>query len=351
MKKLRVGILGATGTVGQRMIQLLEGHPWFEVGVLAASDNSAGKKFAEAVHWQLETPIPDHLAGATVEACRPVLDCSFVLSALPTGIARETEHAFAAAGCPVISNVSSYRMDPDVPLLIPEINPGHVDALGPQRKRLGGTGFIATNPNCSVIGLVFPLAVLDRAFGLESVHVVTMQALSGAGYPGVPSLDALDNVLPAIGGGDEDAKIESEPLKILGSWNGAAFEPASFRISAQTHRVSVRDGHLEACSVKLRTATSPESVEEALRAFRSGVDDLELPSAPTPAIILERSADRPQPRLDRDRGRGMAVVVGPVSRCPALDFKFRVLSHNTIRGAAGAAILNAELLYRKGMLE
>ena len=350
MKRIRTGILGATGTVGQRMIQLLESHPWFEISVLAASDSSAGRKYSEAAHWLLETPIPERLSDVTVEACRPGLDCQFVLSALPSGIAKEAELEFAKAGYPVISNVTSYRMEPDVPLLIPELNPEHVDAIARQRERTESTGFIVTNPNCSAIGLTFPLAVLYREFGLESVHVVTMQALSGAGYPGEASLDMLDNVLPAIAGGVEDEKIETEPLKILGQWTGSAFEYADFRISAQTHRVSVRDGHLEACSVKLGRETSPREIEEAFRGFRSSIDDLSLPSAPRPAIILETRVDRPQPRLDRDRGRGMAVVVGPVSRCPALDFKFRVLSHNTIRGAAGAALLNAELLYRRDLL-
>ena len=350
MGKLRVGILGATGTVGQRMIQLLETHPWFEVSAVAASDNSAGKNYAQATRWMLDTPIPEPVAKMTVQPCQPGLDCDFVLSGLPSNIAEETELQLAKAGLPVSSNASSHRMKADVPLLIPEINPDHLDALEQQNKRIGGKGFIVTNPNCSVMGLVFPLMALDRKFKVEAVHVVTMQALSGAGYPGVPSLDILDNVLPSIDMGGEDRKIETEPLKILGKWRDNRFVDAPMRISAMTHRVNVRDGHLEAVSVKLGTKALREEVETAIRDFTSPIDELNLPSAPKPAIYLETHVQRPQPRLDRDRGNGMAVVVGPISPCPVLDYKFRLLSHNTIRGAAGAAVLNAELMYRKGLI-
>src|SRR5437868_12587068 len=350
MSKLRVGILGATGTVGQRMIQLLENHPWFEVSAVAASDNSAGKNYAQVTRWMLETPIPETVANMTVQSCQPGMDCEFVLSGLPSAVAEETELQLAKAGVPVISNASSHRMKADVPLLIPEINADHLDALELQKKRIGSRGFIVTNPNCSTIGLVFPLAALDRKFKVEAVHVVTMQALSGAGYPGVASLDIIDNVLPAIDMGGEDRKIETEPLKILGKWKDGRFIDASTRISAMTHRVHVRDGHLEAVSVKLGAKASREEVEAALRGFTSPIDEMQLPSAPRPAILLESHPQRPQPRLDRDRSNGMAVVVGPVSPCNVLDYKFRVLSHNTIRGAAGAAVLNAELMYRKGLL-
>jgi aspartate-semialdehyde dehydrogenase len=252
---------------------------------------------------------------------------------------------------PVISNASSHRMKPDVPLLIPEINPDHLDALQAQKRRIGSRGFIVTNPNCSTIGLVFPMAALQRTLRLEAVHVVTMQALSGAGYPGVASLDIIDNVVPAIDMGGEDRKIETEPLKILGKWHDGNFTDAPIRISAMTHRVNVRDGHLEAVSVKLATKASREDVESAMREFTSPIDELQLPSAPRPVILLEAHAQRPQPRMDRDRAQGMAVVVGPVSTCNVLDYKFRLLSHNTIRGAAGAAVLNAELMYRKGLLK
>jgi len=348
MTKLRAGILGATGTVGQRLIQLLENHPWFETAVVAASDNSAGKPYAEAAHWQLESDIPESVRKLVVQPCAPGLACDFVLSGLPSNVARETELAIARSGTPVISNAGSHRMESDVPLLIPEINPDHVAAIEVQKKRLGSKGYIVTNPNCSTIGLVFPMAAIDRTFGLEALHVVTMQALSGAGYPGVPSLDIIDNVVPSIEG--EEKKIETEPLKILGTWKDQQFKDAPIRISAMTHRVNVRDGHLEAVSVKLRKAADAREIEDVMRNFSSPIDELHLPSAPRPVMILQSHAQRPQPRLDRDRGRGMAVVVGPVSACPVLDFKFRLLSHNTIRGAAGAAILNAEFLYRRELL-
>jgi len=350
MKKLKVGILGATGTVGQRMIQLLERHPWFEVFTVAASDNSAGKNYAQATRWMLETPIPEAVAKMTVQSCQPGLECDFVLSGLPSSVAEETELQLAKAGMPVISNASSHRMKADVPLLIPEINPQHLDALDLQKRRFGSRGFIVTNPNCSTIGLVFPLAALDRAFKVEAVHVVTMQALSGAGYPGVASLDILDNVIPSIDMGGEDRKIEIEPLKILGKWSDGRFVDAPMRISAMTHRVNVRDGHLEAVSVKLGRKASREEVESAIRDFTSPIDELQLPSAPRPVMHLESHVQRPQPRLDRDRGQGMVVVVGPIMPCAVLDYKFRALSHNTIRGAAGAALLNAELMYRKGLI-
>jgi aspartate-semialdehyde dehydrogenase len=350
MKRLRVGILGATGTVGQRMIQLLDGHPWFEVSAVAASDNSAGKNYAQATRWLLESPIPEAVSQMTVQSCQPGLECDFVLSGLPSNIAEDTELQLAKAGLPVISNASSHRMKGDVPLLIPEINPDHLDALEIQKSRIGSRGFIVTNPNCSAIGLVFPMAAIDRRFGLEAVHVVTMQALSGAGYPGVASLDIVDNVLSAIDMGGEDRKIETEPLKILGQWQDGAFVNAPIRMSALTHRVNVRDGHLEAVSVKLRDKASREEVEAAIRDFTSPIDAMNLPSAPKPVMYLESHPQRPQPRLDRDRGKGMAVVVGPIAPCGVLDYKFRVLSHNTIRGASGAAILNAELLYRKGLI-
>jgi aspartate-semialdehyde dehydrogenase len=330
------------------MIQQLEGHPWFETTLVAASDNSAGKPYAEATRWQLETDIPESVAKLVVQPCSPGLDCDFVLSGLPSNVARETELSLAKSGIPVISNAGSHRMEADVPLMIPEINPDHLNAIATQKKRMGGKGYIVTNPNCSTIGLVFPMAAIERAFGLDAVHVVTMQALSGAGYPGVASLDIIDNVIPAIDG--EENKIETEPLKILGRWANERFQDAPIRISAMTHRVNVRDGHLEAVSVKLRNRATAHDLEDAMRHFSSPIDELRLPSAPRPVMILQSHAQRPQPRLDRDRGRGMAVVVGPVSACPVLDFKFRLLSHNTIRGAAGAAILNAEFLYRKGAI-
>src|SRR5215475_14042171 len=275
MSKLKVGILGATGTVGQRMIQLLDRHPWFEVSTVAASDNSAGKNYAQATRWMLETPIPEAVTRMTVQPCHPGLECDFVLSGLPSSIAEETELQLAKAGMPVLSNASSHRMKPDVPLLIPEINPDHLDALELQKQRIGSRGFLVTNPNCSVIGLIFPMAALHRKFGLEAVHVVTMQALSGAGYPGVASLDIIDNVLPSIDG--EEKKIETEPLKILGSWKDHRFHDAPIRISAMTHRVNVRDGHLEAVSVKLRKPATARELEDTMRFFSSPIDELGLP--------------------------------------------------------------------------
>src|SRR5437667_5034830 len=299
MTKLKVGILGATGTVGQRMIQLLERHPWLEVTAVAASDKSAGKNYAQATRWMLETPIPEAVAKMTVQSCQPGLACDFVLSSLPSAVAEETELQLAKAGMPVISNASSHRMKSDVPLLIPEINPDHLDALELQKQRIGSRGFIVTNPNCSTIGLVFPLAALQRKFGLQAVHVVTMQALSGAGYPGVASLDIVDNVLPAVDMGFEDRKIETEPLKILGNWRDGKFTDASIRISAMTHRVNVRDGHLEAVSVNLGTTATREQVETAIREFTSPIDELQLPSAPRPVMQMETHIQRPQPRLDR----------------------------------------------------
>lgn len=348
MKKLSVGILGATGTVGQRMIQLLEDHPWFEVKAVAASGGSAGKSYGEAAHWLLDTPLPSSVGDLEVRPCHPDLDCDFVLSGLPSDVAETAEPEFAAAGCPVISNAGTHRMTPDVPLLIPEVNSEHLAAIESQRARWGGSGFIVTNPNCSTIGFVIPLAALHQSFGVEAIHVVTMQALSGAGYPGVAALDVIDNVTPV--GIDEERKMETEPLKILGGWNGSAFEDEEIRISAMTHRVHVRDGHLEACSVKLARSASAEEVTDRLGGFVSSIDELDLPSAPRPVIVTDQRADRPQPRLDRDRSMGMAIVVGPVAPCAVLDYKFRLLSHNTIRGAAGAAVLNAELLYRKGLI-
>src|SRR5438552_7758381 len=263
----------------------------------------------------LDTPIPESVAKMTVQPCQPGLDCKLMLSGLPSAIAEETELQLAKAGMGVISNASAHRMKADVPLLVPEISPDHLDALTLQKQRIGSRGFIVTNPNCSTIGLVFPLAALDRKFKVEAVHVVTMQALSGAGYPGVASLDIIDNVMPAIDMGGEDLKIETEPLKILGKWRDGRFVDSPMRISAMTHRVNVRDGHLEAVSVKLGTKTSREEVEAAMRDLKLPIDELKLPSAPRPAIELEPHVQRPQPRLDRDRGQGMAIVVGPVSAC------------------------------------
>lgn len=341
-RKYRVGILGATGTVGQRFVQLLEGHPQFVITALAASDRSAGKTYAEACQWKLIGDMPDSVRDIIVSAPEPNLDCDLVFSSLPGDMARASESAFAAAGYPVISNSSAFRMDPDVPLLIPEINHAHLDLIDVQRKRTGSKGYIVTNPNCSTIMLALPLGPLQAKFGISSVIVTTMQALSGAGYPGVPSLDVVDNVIPYIGG--EEEKIESETQKILGQLSGEIITPAAMQVSAQCHRVNVLDGHLGAVRIKLTRAASLDEVAEAMSNYTSLPQSLKLFSAPPRPIILRPEEDRPQPRLDRDAGAGMSVTVGRLRPDNVLDFRFVTLSHNTIRGAAGAAILNAELL-------
>ena len=345
----RVGILGATGAVGQRMIQGLTGHPWFRIAELAASERSSGRTYREAARWTQQSAIPDEVAELEVKAATPDLDCDFVLSALDSSVAGPIEEEFARAGYPVISNSRNHRMDEDVPLVIPEVNPGHLDILAHQKKQRGyTTGYIVTNPNCSTVGLAMALKPLDDAFGVAEVFVVTMQALSGAGYPGVPSLDAMENVIPFISG--EEEKMQTEPLKILGRFAQNLFQPAEFKISAQCNRVPVIDGHLESVSVKLRKRVSAAEVSEALASFTGEPQKLGLPTAPAQPILVCSDADRPQPRRDRDAGRGMSVSVGRIRPCPLADFKFIVLVHNTIRGAAGAAILNAELLADLGLL-
>jgi aspartate-semialdehyde dehydrogenase len=348
-KKFRVGILGATGTVGQRFIELLEGHPQFEVTALAASDRSQGKAYAEACAWRLPCERPAHVAALNVAAPVPPLDCDLIFSSLPGEMARETEDAFARAGYAVISNSSAFRMDADVPLLIPEINAEHLALIDAQRRSRGyEQGFIVTNPNCSTIMIALALAPLHARFGIESCMATTLQALSGAGYPGVASLDVVDNVLPYIAG--EEEKIESETLKILGRMDGAHIEPAALRVSAQCHRVNVSDGHLAALRVKLARPVELEELKDALTSFKALPQELGLHSAPAHPVIVRDEADRPQPRLDRDAGRGMSVTVGRIRRDAVMDYRFVALSHNTVRGAAGAAILNAELLVATGRL-
>lgn len=349
MKTFRVGVLGATGTVGQQIIHRLRKHPWFRVTALAASERSAGKRYADIVRWRISDPVPPDAAGITVQSLETNLDCDFCLSALDSSVAGPAELAFAQAGYPVISNSRNHRMEPDVPLLIPEVNPEHCALVAVQReKRKYTSGFIATNPNCSTAGLVVALKPIDDAFGIEAISVVTMQALSGAGYPGVASLDATDNVIPYISG--EEEKLESEPRKILGRLIDGAVEPATMRISAQCHRVPVIDGHMEAVSLKLRSHASPRDVADALREFTAEPQRRKLPSAPARPIEVREESDRPQTRLDRDAGEGMAVVVGRVRTCHVLDIRLVLLSHNLGRGAAGAAILNAELLAETGYI-
>jgi aspartate-semialdehyde dehydrogenase len=347
-QKYRVGILGATGMVGQRFIQLLENHPQFEITAVAASDRSQGKQYGEACTWRLSGEMPTAIRTMAVQPPTPPLNCDLVFSSLPGDIARETEGSFAAAGYPVISNSSAFRMDADVPLLIPEVNHQHLDLLERQRERYSSGGFIVTNPNCSTIMVALALAPLHGAFGVESVIATTLQALSGAGYPGVPSLDIIDNVLPYIGG--EEEKIESETKKILGRFNAGQIVHAPMAVSAQVHRVNVSDGHLAAVRVKFNRKPELPALREAFASFSSLPQELGLYSAPRSPIVVRDEQDRPQPRLDRDAGNGMTVTVGRIFPDAVLDYRFLALSHNTVRGAAGAAILNAELLIARDQL-
>ncbi|HEX3085857.1 MAG TPA: aspartate-semialdehyde dehydrogenase [Pyrinomonadaceae bacterium] len=349
-QKFRVGILGATGVVGQRFIQLLQGHPQFEITALAASERSQGKSYAEACAWRLPGEMPESVRAMAVQAPAPPLDCDFVFSSLPGDIAAQTEEDFARAGYPVISNSSSHRMSADVPLLIPEVNPDHLGLIEVQRKQRGyDRGFIVTNPNCSAIAIVMALAPLHAKFGITSCVVTTMQALSGAGYPGVPSLDATDNVIPFIGG--EEEKVEAETLKLLGRFDADSIEPAAMTVSAQCNRVNVSDGHMASIRVKLAQPASLTDIREALSSFSALPQQLQLHSAPSQPVIVRDEKDRPQPRLDRDAGNGMSVTVGRIMPDSVFDYRFVALGHNTIRGAAGAAILNAELLVARGYLE
>ncbi len=349
MEKIPVGILGATGIVGQRFVQMLEHHPWFEIGWLAASDRSEGKPYAEAARWKLKTAIPTDVARMAVSSATPAGAPKVIFAALDAGIAAELEPRFAEAGCAVVTNSSAMRMKTDVPLVIPEVNPDHIQLVECQSWRRNSGGFVVTNPNCSAIGLVMALAPLEQRFGLATVMAVTMQAVSGAGYPGVASLDILGNVIPYIA--KEEEKMEEETRKLLGRLNGSGIVPGSFRMSAQCNRVPVEDGHTESVSVKLNRPAKAEEIIQAWNEYRSVPQELKLPSAPEHPLLYLNSADRPQPRLDVDLGAGMTTAVGRLRPCGVLDWKFTVLSHNTIRGAAGAALLNAELLKAQGYLE
>lgn len=349
MEKIKVGILGATGMVGQRFIQLLEDHPWFEIGDLAASERSAAKPYEEAVsgRWKLETPIPEKTASMVVKECTPDLDCKVVFSALDASFAGPVEEDFAKAGYVVSSNSRNHRMVDDVPLLIPEVNAEHTAIIEQQKKRFNNKGYIVTNPNCSTIGLVLALAPLHKKYSITKMVVTTLQALSGAGFPGVPSLDILDNVIPFIGG--EEAKVESETLKLLGTLKGGKFVFADIAVSASCNRVNVKDGHLECVSIELDKKPSRDELIRTLQSFNP-LKELNLPSSPPQPIVVKEEENRPQPRYDRDLGKGMASIVGRIRECPVLDYKLVILSHNTVRGAAGAAILNAEYLKVKGFL-
>jgi aspartate-semialdehyde dehydrogenase len=349
MAKIPVGILGATGMVGQRFIQLLEHHPWFEVAWLAASERSYGKNYADAAKWKMKTSIPTRVAKMPLSAADPKDAPRIIFAALDSDIAREMEPVFAEAGCAVISNSSAFRMHPQVPLVIPEINPDHIKLIDSQTWRKRSGGFMVTNSNCSVMGLALALAPLHKAFGIEAVFAVTMQAVSGAGYPGVASLDIMGNVVPYIK--NEEEKMQEEAGKLLGKLKSRQIAPAEFVISAHCNRVAVEDGHTESISIKLHKRATPEKIIAAWREFRGASADLKLPFAPAEPIFYDERVDRPQPRLDLDRGHGMTVSCGRLRPCSLLDWKFTMLSHNTIRGAAGAALLNAELLQAKGYLQ
>jgi aspartate-semialdehyde dehydrogenase len=348
--KRKVAILGATGAVGQRYIQLLQGHPWFEIKVLAASERSAGKKYKEACNWVMESDLPKEIAemtvaDANVEAVKKAGEVDLIFSSLPGDLAGPVEEEFAAL-YPVFSKASAHRMEEDVPLLIPEVNPDHLGLIPLQQRNRGWKGFITTDPNCSTIQMAITLKPLMQ-FGLEQVVVTTMQALSGAGYPGVASLDIIDNVVPYIG--KEEDKMECESNKILGSFDGKIVQNACFAVSASCNRVHVKDGHSESIFVKLDQTPSIDDVEEAFRTFKGEPQKLKLPSAPKNPIVIRKEANRPQPRFDRDAGKGMTVTVGRIRKDPIMTLKYMCLGHNTIRGGAGAGVLSAEFAVAKGL--
>jgi len=349
--KWKVAVLGATGAVGQRFVQLLHNHPWFKIEVLAASEKSAGKEYSQACNWILESDIPReiaemHVVNSDVKSVESAGNVDFVFSALPSEVAGQIEEEFAKT-YPVFSKASAHRLDDDVPLLIPEVNPEHLELVKIQKERRRWSGFISTDPNCSTIQLAITLKPLMQ-FGLKKVIVSTMQALSGAGFPGVPSLSIVDNVLPYIHG--EEEKIEIETLKVLGELNGNKVQPANIQVSASCNRVNVKDGHLECVFVELERKPSIEEVKEAFKKFKGEPQKLKLPSAPENPIVVKEEKDRPQPRLDRDEGRGMSVVVGRIREDRVLTIKYLCLGHNTIRGAAGAGLLSAELAAKKGYM-
>jgi aspartate-semialdehyde dehydrogenase len=348
--KRKVAILGATGAVGQRYIQLLQGHPWFEIEVLAASERSAGKKFKDACNWIMESNLPKEIAempvaNVDVDSVEKAGNVDLVFSSLPGDLAGAVESEFAAM-YPVFSKASAHRMDKDVPLIIPEINPDHAELVKVQQNLRGWKGFISTDPNCSTIQMAITLKPLMQ-FGLRQVVVTTMQALSGAGYPGVASLDIIDNVVPFISG--EEDKMETEALKILGSFDGKGIQNADFKLSASCNRVNVKDGHLESIFVKLDQEPSIEAIEASFEDFKGAPQLLKLPSAPTNPIIVRYEKNRPQPRYDRDAGCGQSVVVGRIRKDPIMTFKYMCLGHNTVRGAAGGGILSAELYVANGL--
>ena len=348
MRKRKVAVLGATGTVGQRFIGLLQGHPWFEISALTTSDAKAGKRYGDLTPWHWSGDMPGDVARMKLQPTSDDLDAEICFSALPAEAAAQWEAALAKSGHHVFSNVKTHRMDEDVPLMIAEVNPEHMHAIDAQRRNRGWSGTIVTNGNCSAIGFALAAAPLHKRFGIERAVVTTMQALSGAGYPGVASLDAFDNVVPFIG--EEEEKMQIESKKFLGKWDGKRFVDADFAFSAHCNRVAVRDGHTEAVSVALRGSPSIDAVKDAMRNFRGRPQELDLPTAPKRPIHVRDEENRPQPYLDRDTERGMAATVGRVREDPVLGVKFVVLTHNTIRGAAGGSVLNAELLVAEGCL-
>ncbi len=351
ISQIPVAVLGATGSVGQRFVSLLDNHPWFKVVALAASDRSVGQKYSQAARWVLDDPMPAYARDmVVVPASTDCIDVKIVFSALHTEVANEVEPQFAQAGAAVCSNASSYRRGIDIPLLLPEINADHIQLVKHQRTSRGWSGCIVTNPNCTSTGLTIALKALNNAFRVKQVIAVSLQALSGAGYPGVPSLDIMDNIIPNVANGGEEEKVEWEPRKMLGTLKENKIEMADITFSAHTNRVAVIDGHTVCASVKLEEAVEPEAAIQSLRDFTAHASARDLPSSPRPVIEVREEADRPQPRLDRLAGKGMTTVVGRVRRDPILDLKFVVLSHNTIRGAAGASIYNAELLVNEGLL-
>lgn len=346
--KIPVAVLGATGTVGQAFIRLLADHPWFEVSAVAASSASAGRSYGDVVRWREPVELSRATAGLIVRDCAPPLPAPIVFSALDADVAGPIEQAFARAGAFVVTNTRTHRMDADVPLLIPEVNGEHLQLIDCQRESRGWQGAILANPNCSTAALALALAPLHRRFGVERLFVSTMQAVSGAGYPGVSSLDIVGNVIPHISG--EEEKIERESRKILGTLSNGAVEPSELAISVHSNRVAVVDGHLLAVSVGLRQRATPDDAASAMRDFRGSTRVSELPSSPLPPIEVDERTDRPQPRLDLERGRGMAVTVGRVRPCPVLDLRMVVLGHNRVRGAAGQGVQIAELLVAEGRL-
>jgi aspartate-semialdehyde dehydrogenase len=346
--RIPVSVLAATGSVGQRFVQLLDNHPFFEVVALTGSDRSIGQPYVETCHWILPEPMPAWAHGMTVVPTTPAaVNAPLAFSALPASIAKEAEPEFARAGVKVCTNASAYRAEPDVPILLPEVNADHTGLVEIQRKKRGWSGFIVANSNCTSTGMTVALKALLDAFGLSVVFAVSLQALSGAGYPGVPSMDIIDNVIPFIGG--EEEKVEWEPRKMLGKVNGEEIELAPFAISAHTNRVAVSDGHTVCLTVELRERADLKHIAQALQEYRAPAISADLPSAPKPVIILRNEPDRPQPRLDRMTGGGMATIVGRLRADPIFDLRMVVLSHNTIRGAAGGSIYNAELLVKQGL--